>query len=119
MALGRLTQVLRDRRHKAEMADASYWDARATSRSGYARSVWHSETFSAAWDERQRALLGRSLADAIGPLGGKRVADVGCGTGRISRHLAGLGAEVTGYDFSPATVEAAEREARAEGLSAS
>jgi 2-polyprenyl-3-methyl-5-hydroxy-6-metoxy-1,4-benzoquinol methylase len=119
MALGRLIQVLRDRRHKAEMADASYWDARATSRSGYARSVWHSETFSEAWDERQRELLGRSLATAIGGLAGKRIADIGCGTGRISRHLASVGAKVTGYDFSPATVEAAEREARESGLSAS
>lgn len=101
------------------MADASYWDARAVSRSGYARSVWHSETFSAAWDERQRELLRRSLASSIGPLEGKRVADVGCGTGRISRFLAGAGADVTGYDFSPATVAAAEREAREAGLRAS
>ncbi len=119
MPLGRLTQVLRDRRNKAEMADASYWDARATSRSGYARSVWHSETFSEAWDERQRELLRRSLEGALGPLAGKRLADVGCGTGRISRFLASLGAEVTGYDFSPATVAAAEAEAKSEGLDAS
>ncbi|HEU4403730.1 MAG TPA: class I SAM-dependent methyltransferase [Polyangiaceae bacterium] len=116
MALGRLTQVLRDRRNKAEMADASYWDARATSRSGYARSVWHSETFSEAWDERQRELLRGSLEASLGSLAGKRLADVGCGTGRISRHFAALGAEVTGYDFSPATVAAAEREAAEAGL---
>jgi SAM-dependent methyltransferase len=119
MALGRLAQVLRDRRNKAEMADASYWDSRATSRSGYARSVWHSETFSEAWDERQRDLLRGSLEASIGSLEGKRVADVGCGTGRISRFLASAGADVTGYDFSPATVEAAEREASDAGLAVS
>lgn len=104
----RIAQVIRDRRQKQAMSEASYWDARARGRSGFARSVWHSETFSQAWDARQQALLRREL----GPLGGLRVADVGCGTGRISRFLAREGAATTGFDFSPATVEAARDEAR-------
>ena len=33
---------------------------------------------------------------------GDRVVDIGCGQGRLSRHLAGLGAEVTGVDISDA-----------------
>ena len=33
---------------------------------------------------------------------GDRVLDIGCGQGRMSRHLAGLGAEVTGVDISDA-----------------
>lgn len=96
-------QVLEDRRNRQAMAHAAYWDERARTRSGLARSVWHAEAFSQAWDRRQRALLRREL----GPLDGLRVADVGCGTGRISRFLAEEGARVVGYDFSPATVEIA------------
>ncbi len=88
------------------MADAAYWDERARTRSGFARSVWHAEAFSLAWDRRQRALL----RQAVGPFRGLRVADVGCGTGRISQFLAEEGARVVGYDFSPATVEAARGE---------
>src|SRR5579872_5738352 len=88
---------------------ASYWDARASARRGMARSLWPSNAFNAVWDARQRALIVRTLGD----LHGRRVVDVGCGTGRISRWLAeDRGAkEVVGIDFSQATVEAARREA--------
>jgi len=104
--LDRIFQVLQDRNRKQAMADAAYWDERAQTRSGFARSVWHSESFSRAWDARQRELL---LA-MLGPFADLKVADVGCGTGRISRFLASEKARVTGYDFSPATVEAARGE---------
>jgi SAM-dependent methyltransferase len=111
--LERVTQVIRDRGNKQAMAGAAYWDARARSRTGFARSVWHSEAFSRVWDARQQEMLRAEL----GSLDGRRVADVGCGTGRISRFLAHEGAQVTGYDFSPATVEAAREEAREAGVS--
>jgi SAM-dependent methyltransferase len=89
--------------------DASYWDARASAREGMARSMWPSNSFNAAWNERQRELIERSL----GNLAGRRVIDVGCGTGRIARWLAEErgASHVVGIDFSAATVEAARLEA--------
>src|ERR1700722_8375744 len=39
---------------------------------------------------------------------GKRVLDVGCGTGPISAWVAGHGAEVTGFDLSPSMIRLAE-----------
>lgn len=37
------------------------------------------------------------------------VADVGCGTGRVTAHLAGLGVDVSGVDLSPGMLAAARR----------
>jgi SAM-dependent methyltransferase len=90
---------------------SSYWDARASARTGMARSLWPSNTFNALWDERQRAIVSR----ALGSVQGRRVVDVGCGTGRIVRWLAeerGAGT-VVGIDFSAATIEAARAESPA------
>jgi SAM-dependent methyltransferase len=87
--------------------DPGYWDARASAREGMARSLWPSNVFNEVWDERQRALLQR----ALGSVRGRRVLDVGCGTGRIARFFAAGGAhEVVGVDFSPSTVAAARAE---------
>lgn len=100
------------------MADASYWDDRAKTRTGFARSVWHSESFSRVWDARQQDLLKQTLIRELSGVRGKKLADIGCGTGRITRFLAAEGALATGFDFSPATIDAAREEARAAGVGA-
>jgi SAM-dependent methyltransferase len=105
-------QLFKERRARRGLyGGASYWDARASARRGMARSMWPSNAFNVLWDERQRALLERALGD----LSGRRVLDVGCGTGRISCWLAEhQGArQVVGVDFSQATVDAARSEAGA------
>ena len=105
-------QLFAERRRRDVLYGASsYWDARASARSGMARSLWPSNTFNILWDERQRALLARALGD----MSGRRVVDIGCGTGRVARWLAeDRGAhEVVGVDFSLSTVEAARRESGA------
>lgn len=106
-----ILQLVRERRTRDAIYHApTYWDARASSRDGLARSVWPSNVFNAYWDERQRELLARTLGDVRG----RRVADVGCGTGRMTRYFASRGAsEVVGIDFSPATVDSADAETRA------
>jgi SAM-dependent methyltransferase len=76
-----------------------------------ARSLWPSNTYNALWDVRQRAVVIRTL----GGVAGRRVVDVGCGTGRLTRWLAEeQGAKlVVGIDFSRATVDAARDESPA------
>jgi ubiquinone/menaquinone biosynthesis C-methylase UbiE len=49
-----------------------------------------------------------SLFDLLGPTDGRRVLDLACGHGRISRELARRGASVTGADLSQALVDKAE-----------
>jgi 2-polyprenyl-6-hydroxyphenyl methylase/3-demethylubiquinone-9 3-methyltransferase len=49
-------------------------------------------------------------------LKGRRVLDVGCGGGLLSEAMAKAGAEVTGIDMAPATIEVAELHAAAEGV---
>jgi len=55
-----------------------------------------------------RAVLA-AFAEHVSAAGGGRVADLGCGEGRIGAHLAGLGLglDVTGIDLSPALIEIA------------
>lgn len=51
------------------------------------------------------------------PLRGARVLDVGCGGGLLSEAMARRGAEVTGIDMAPLTVEIAELHALESGVS--
>ena len=52
-------------------------------------------------------MLDSWMLDALGDVRGKRVLDIGCGEGRFSRLLAGLGAEVTGIDLTEPLIERA------------
>ena len=49
------------------------------------------------------------FTQALGPLAGKRVLDLACGTGEISRMILALGADVTGVDFAEPMLERAQR----------
>ncbi|MEU8569025.1 class I SAM-dependent methyltransferase [Streptomyces pathocidini] len=57
----------------------------------------------------EAGLLG-GFAGLVKGSGGGTVADVGCGTGRVTAHLHGLGLSVFGVDLSPGMVAAARRE---------
>jgi ubiquinone/menaquinone biosynthesis C-methylase UbiE len=61
----------------------------------------------------------RALLDALGPVAGRRVLEVGCGAGDVALELLDRGAELTAIDLSPAMVELAGRRAarfRPEGV---
>jgi SAM-dependent methyltransferase len=57
----------------------------------------------------ERAVLAL-FADMVRAQGGGSVADVGCGTGRITAHLRQLGVDAFGIDLSPGMIEVAQRE---------
>ncbi|WP_042405953.1 class I SAM-dependent DNA methyltransferase [Streptacidiphilus carbonis] len=57
----------------------------------------------------ERAVLA-VFAELARTTGTGPVADVGCGPGRITAHLSGLGLDAFGIDLSPAMVEVARRE---------
>ncbi len=54
--------------------------------------------------------------DLCGDLAGKRVLDIGCGSGRYSVECARRGAEVVGLDFAPAMIEMARSAADVAGV---
>ncbi len=57
----------------------------------------------------------RAVLRALGPVGGIRILDLGCGKGRFAAHLAEGGAEVVGLDLSAAMLGRAEGVARVLG----
>jgi SAM-dependent methyltransferase len=68
---------------------------------------------------RRMETIDRQVARIFGHvLGGQpsRVLDLGCGPGLYRQRLAALGCTCTGVDFSPASIDYAERQAQAAGL---
>ena len=63
------------------------------------------------WIQQDQALrtdmLDAWMLDALGDVAGTGVVDIGCGEGRFSRILAGLGAQVTGVDLAEPLIERA------------
>jgi SAM-dependent methyltransferase len=70
----------------------------------------------AAWIQGELAIrpLERGLiagfAELVEATGNPAVADVGCGPGRVTTHLAGLGLAATGIDLSPEMIAMARRD---------
>jgi len=56
------------------------------------------------------------FTEKMGGLKGKRVLDIGCGGGILSEAFAKGGAEVTGIDLSPLSIDVARGHARESGL---
>ena len=69
------------------------------------RANWNAglydDSFSFIWE------YGSNLIDLLDPKPGKRILDLGCGTGHLTRAIADRGAEVTGIDHSSAMIEQA------------
>ncbi|MFD7428212.1 class I SAM-dependent DNA methyltransferase [Streptomyces sp. NPDC091387] len=77
------------------------------------------DTVAAGYADQVRTLLAETpheraalalFAELVRATGGGPVADVGCGSGRITAHLCELGADTAGIDLSPAMIEVARRD---------
>lgn len=62
----------------------------------------------------ERAMLG-VFAERVLAAGGGRVADLGCGPGRVTGHLASLGLDICGVDLSPEMIAVARWRTRGSG----
>jgi 2-polyprenyl-3-methyl-5-hydroxy-6-metoxy-1,4-benzoquinol methylase len=101
-----LLNMLRMRRNReAIYTQSSYWDSKARDYTNMSISLWPNEHLNELYHREQLERAYKSL----GELSGKEVLDVGCGVGRMTRHLAKSGACVLGIDFSPETIEVARR----------
>ncbi len=71
----------------------------------------YAEVLRTAYDDdpTDRAVIGL-FADLVKAGGGGPVADLGCGPGRLTPHLARLGLDVFGVDLSAGMIEVARRE---------
>jgi len=73
-----------------------YWNRRAIDDEGSTVSMWRNKTLNAYYEREQFAFIDGALGDVRG----RTVLDIGCGTGRLSRHLSSRGARVTAFDFA-------------------
>jgi len=103
-----LHQLVQDRLSKQGLYNTpDYWNMKAERYSGLARSNWPSN----AYNERLHARQMEIVDQLLGEIRGLDVAEVGCGTGRASIHLARRGANVFGFDFSEKALAVARRDA--------
>lgn len=84
---------------------SDYWDAKAAEKEGDAVSAWANNHL----NKHYYRDIGATFERFLGDIRGKRILDLGCGTGRNARFLAERGAEVVGVDFSAKSIAIAKR----------
>lgn len=90
------------------VSEASYLDAVRESYDTVADAYAEQVPRPADLDPLARALLG-AFAETVRQAGSGPVADLGCGPGFVTAHLAGMDVPVLGVDLSPRMVELARR----------
>jgi 2-polyprenyl-3-methyl-5-hydroxy-6-metoxy-1,4-benzoquinol methylase len=101
-----LAEMLRNRlRRETLYTQPDYWNAKARAFQGSSISMWPNPTLNELYHAEHLDAIKAHLGD----LRGRRVLDLGCGTGRIARFLASQGAHVTAIDFSEESLQAARQ----------
>lgn len=109
----KLSELLVRRRQRAELySQAEFWNGKARSYDGSAISMWKNQALNACYEREQFAFID----DATGRVTGLRILDMGCGTGRLSRHLAFHGAAVTAFDFADEPIRIAKSQNPLQGI---
>lgn len=111
-----VTALDRDEVAKFEALAEEFWDP-----SGPMRPLHKLNPLRIAYirDHATRLLAAAGAGAGAGgfrPLAGLRLADIGCGAGLLAEPMARLGAEVTGVDPSPRSIEIARAHAATTGL---
>jgi SAM-dependent methyltransferase len=107
LKLSSLGKTWEDRKNREQLyCTAEYWDTKAAQQKSYAVSMWPNNHLNHYYHQERLSLLQKYLPSVEGA----KVLDVGCGTGRISRYLAGRGATVLGIDFSAQAIAIAQEQ---------
>jgi 2-polyprenyl-3-methyl-5-hydroxy-6-metoxy-1,4-benzoquinol methylase len=97
--------MVRNRLRRKELySSAEYWNAKADDHDARPASMWPNDALNEFYHAEQM----RHLAELLPDVRGWRALDVGCGTGRLSRHFAARGALVSGFDFAAKAVALAQ-----------
>ena len=91
-----------------EHSDTASPDTALGADPGVAYDSW----FDGRWGRYAFEVEWTALAQALGPLHGAHVLDVGCGTGRVTARLEAAGAQVVGMDRDPRMLELARARVR-------
>ncbi|MEX2214889.1 MAG: methyltransferase domain-containing protein [Phycisphaeraceae bacterium] len=103
-----LRAMISNRLNRSKIYNKSdYWNAKAAEYSGDAISMWPNNHLNRYYHNEQLKFFDRVAPE----LNGLNVLDVGCGTGRMTRHISQRGASATGIDFAEKVVEIAKQQA--------
>jgi len=101
--------MLKNRKCRHEVyASPEYWNSRAEEFPGESMSMFINNHLNHVYRSEQLSVIQKYLPDVKG----LDILDVGCGGGRIARHMVARGAHVYGVDFSKKSIEIAMQKSR-------
>ncbi len=107
--LKKLKLMWQIRRKRSEIySGPQYWNYKANTYTGTAVSMFVNRALNESLQREQFYFFDKELGDVQR----KKILDLGCGTGRLSRHLAKRGAEVIGIDFSEDSINLAREQSK-------